>query len=83
MQEIGYDELYGVNLDEYCKFHQITIDDLMNKTKKDIELLNKRLYILVCKKNKLGSQITNEVYKLLQKKKKHLERLKKWKRKNK
>ena len=75
-----YDELYGVNIDEYCKYHNITIQDLIAKTKRDIQLLKKRLNQLVKIENRIGDPLVTAVYELLQKKEKHLKRLKNWKR---
>lgn len=82
MQEIGYDELYGLNIDEYCKAHNISINDLINKTSIDIDLLKKRLQYLIWTKDEILNPLTCEVFKLLNKKQKHLERLKKWKKKH-
>jgi len=79
---MNYDELYGISIDEYCKYHNTTIDSLISKTSKDIELLKRRLNCLIYEeKVDIGSQLINDVYSLLQKKERHLERLKKWKRK--
>jgi len=73
------DKLYGVNLTDYCKHHNITINDLINKTKKDIELLEKNLSSLVHKEGLVIDPLIDDVLKLLHKKEKHLKRLKEWK----
>jgi len=76
----SYDELYGVNLDEYCDFHCIEIEYLINKTKKDIFLLKRNLNNLIYEKNiPITEPIIGSIYELIQKKEKHLKRLKKWK----
>jgi len=80
MSDFPLDEIFGVDIDGYCKFHGITVDDLMNKSKKDIELLKKRLHTLVHVEDRMLDPVTNEVQKLLNKKEKHLKRLKQWKR---
>jgi len=77
------DKLYGVNLTDYCKYHNISIDKLINKTKKDIELLEKNLSSLVHKEGLVVDQLIDDVLRLLRKKEKHLKRLKEWKKKEK
>lgn len=73
-----YDELYGVTLDEYCRIHNTTIEKLIKKTEIDIDLLKKRLASLVFA-DEMDIYLVNEVHKLLSKKRKHLKRLKQWK----
>ena len=75
------DKLYGVNLNEYCKFHSIEIEDLINKTKKDIELLEKNLSNLVHKEGLVVEPLIDDVLRLKNKKEKHLKRLKEWNKK--
>jgi len=75
------DKLYGIDLTEYCKHHNISIDDLINKTKKDIELLNSNLSSLVHKEGLMVDPLIDDVLRLLRKKEKHLKRLKEWKKK--
>ena len=77
----NYDELYGVNLDEYCNFHNVEIEDLINKTKKDIFILKRNLNKLIYKDCiPITEPIIGSIYELIQKKEKHLKRLIKWKR---
>ena len=80
---MNYDQLYGMTIDEYCKAHNTNVDNLINKTNTDIKLLEKRLKHLVWKDNKLLEPIVGSCFMLLNKKRKHLKRLKKWKKENK
>ncbi len=71
-----YDLLYGMDLDEYCKAHGVTVAQLVKKTEIDIEILNKRfgkLYtdIVLC-------PLGRRVYTALQKKMLHRDRLQEW-----
>ena len=69
-----YDELYGLSLEQYCERHGITIDDLIQKTKTDIDILSERL-------DGIGDFISHEfttVYNALNGKRKHLSRLEEW-----
>jgi hypothetical protein len=75
---MNYDKLYGVSIDEYCKYHQITIDDLINKTEKDIELLKKNLNKEIYTEP-TNWELVGSIHSLLLKKEKHLKRLKQWK----
>jgi len=76
-----YNDLYGIDLDEYCSFHSIEIEDLINKTKKDIFILKRNLNKLIYKDCiPITEPIIGSIYELIKKKEKHLERLKKWKR---
>jgi len=74
------EQLYDVSLDDYCKIHNTTIDNLINKTKIDINLLRSHLRELL-EKDKLVEPITEAVERLLDKKRKHLKRLEEWKNK--
>ena len=77
----NYDEIYGVDLDTYCKLHGVSVDKLIEKVKTDIKLLQNNLHYLVWVKNvDVCDLLVREVYYLLQKKEKHLQRLKRWKR---
>ena len=75
---MGLDELYGVNLDEYCKIHNITPEALQRKTEIDIEILSTRLKKLVREEDRLLDPVVEEIERLLDKKRKHLKRLKDW-----
>jgi len=73
-----YEELYGVSLDEYCKYHNINPERLVQKTKKDIELLKKNLHKHTYEIESTNWNLVSQIHKLLNKKIKHLERLKEW-----
>ena len=75
----NYDEIYGVDLPTYCNIHNIRVENLINKVEIDIKLLQNNLHYLVWVKNvDVCDLLVREVYYLLQKKEKHLKRLKKW-----
>lgn len=71
-----YDELYGMNLDEYCEAHGTTLANLIKKTETDIAILKKKL-----SKEWKGGNLTdlgNRVYSAIQKKEAHKQRLEDW-----
>lgn len=77
------DELYG-SLENYCKHHQMTIDELIEKTQKDIGILQQRYQEIASQKDKYDSdsyeiQLAQARRELIDKKRKHLERLLMWK----
>ena len=80
---MNYDKLYGMTLDKYCFIHGTTIDKLIDKVEKDIFLLEDRITTLVWEENLLLDPLVGSCYSLLNKKRKHLKRLKKWKKENK
>ncbi len=73
-----YEKLYGVSLDEYCKYHNINPERLVQKTKKDIELLKRNLHKHTYEIEPTNWNLVSQIHKLLNKKIKHLERLKEW-----
>lgn len=75
-----YDDIYGVTLDEYIKRHELTLDDLVNKTKRDINILKENLGKVL--KRKLpypDSYLETVIYQTIKKKEKHLDHLLDWK----
>jgi hypothetical protein len=74
-----YDELYGIDINEYCKRHNITVDDLIRKTEVDIEILKNNLHKQTYKEP-TDWTLVGSINKLLNKKEAHLKRLKQWKR---
>ena len=87
MYDFDLDKLYGCTLGEYCEHHGITIDELINKTRKDIELLQEKYEEIARNKDKYTSD-SYEIYLaqarqiLIDKKRRHLERLLEWKKKH-
>ena len=80
--EYSYDEIYGVNIDEYAKLHGTTVQDLIEKTKLDIDILSKRLRYLVQHEEKIGTNhLITVVFNTISKKQKHLSRLEEWQKK--
>lgn len=77
------DELYG-SLEGYCKYHQMTVDELIDKTQKDIEILQQRYQEIASQKDKYDSdsyeiKLAQARRELIDKKRKHLKRLLAWK----
>jgi len=66
--------LYGVDLNDYASIHNTTVTNIVNKTIKDIDILENNLNsiddIMDCR--------VEPICKLLKKKRKHLEKLKDW-----
>jgi predicted membrane chloride channel (bestrophin family) len=85
--EFNYDDLYGLDLNEYCELIKINIDTLITKNEKELEILKSRLHKLVWVEEepfdlKRNDMLINCIDKLIKKKEKHLKRLKDWKRKS-
>lgn len=75
----SYDELYGITIDEYCKRHNTTIEEIIQKIKIDLKILHENLGVL------LEGGMTSENYHLVdtvvaleRKKEKHIARLAEW-----
>jgi len=71
-----YDEVYGMSLDEYCAVHNTTMELLIGKVAKDVEILKENF-----KKEYTGmlpTPLGDKIYEALEKKRKHLDRLKDW-----
>lgn len=79
MKNFNYDELYGMDLNEYCEKHSIDIDFLIKKVELDLHILKKRLREVYTKEDLVMSDLALDVYDLIAKKETHLERLKDWK----
>ncbi|BCD61710.1 hypothetical protein NrS5_06 [Nitratiruptor phage NrS-5] len=77
---VSLDEIYGIGLDEYCRIQGTTPDQLIQKTKTDMVLLKMRLHHLVWHEvqNSHTDELIRVVKEKLERKRKHLERLKKW-----
>ena len=75
---MNLDDLYGITLDEYCKIHNTTKENLIKKTQTDIDILSKRLRKLIYEEDRLLDPLTEEIQDILSKKRKHLKRLKQW-----
>jgi methyl coenzyme M reductase subunit C-like uncharacterized protein (methanogenesis marker protein 7) len=74
----SYDELYGVDLNEYLKFHNKTKNQLEKEIERDIKLLKSNLDKLI-KERDITDPLIGSVYELLKKKSNHLKRIRKWK----
>ena len=83
MLKTDYDEIYGCTLEEYCKFHNTSIEELKEKTEKDIELLRSNLRKIIYDEERLLDPVTEAIQGLISKKRKHLSRLKDWERNSK
>jgi len=84
--DFNYDDFYGLTLEEYCDVIGISIETLINKNTKEIEVLKNRLNKLVWAEVQEDDEkipyLINCIARLIEKKEKHLDRLKKWKRKS-
>jgi len=82
----NYDDLYGVNLKEYCIAHNTNPEKLIQKIDIDIRLLKNRLNYLLeqesqkpfREQNNSDLYLITKVYQLIQKKEKHKDRLREW-----
>jgi len=71
------DRLYGVDIEAYCKAHNTDIESLIKKVETDIALLKTNLHKETYKDNP-DWNLVSAVHILLNKKEKHLKRLKQW-----
>ena len=75
----SYDELYGIDIIEYCKAHDTTLEALIEKTKKDIQLLNDNMgKALRMKLPYEKNHLPDTIFALIKKKRDHVEHLKDW-----
>ena len=72
------DEIYGIDLLEYCRIHSTTVEELIKKTEKDIEILKANLKHVVVDEDRVTDPLVNRICKTISKKEKHLKRLKEW-----
>lgn len=79
MNDYSYDDIYGVDLETYCKVHNTTIDHLIEKIEIDINLLQSRMgELLEVEWSQQNNALITHIYNLIKKKDKHKERLKEW-----
>ena len=80
---ITLEELYGCTLKEYAAYHDTTIEQLINKTQKDIDLLMENYQTNYASRNihltPHELDIAQAIQLKIAQKRKHLERLKGWK----
>jgi hypothetical protein len=76
--DYSYDELYGVDLTEYLKRTNKSRDKLIFELNQEIKMLKENLQEKI---EELGvtDPLIGSIWELLQKKVKHLKRIKKWK----
>jgi hypothetical protein len=74
---LTYDELFGVTLTEYLKEHNTNLTSIIEKIEIDIMLLKKNLKNIISMNGILDSKI-DIIYKTINKKEKHLNRLIEW-----
>jgi hypothetical protein len=78
--EYNYNKLYGVSLEEYIEYHNTTLEYLITKVKKDIELLEKNLKkVIETSEDGITDPKVNVIHSTIKKKQKHLQRLQDWK----
>jgi hypothetical protein len=74
-----YDDIYGITIDEYCAAHNLTLDDLIYKTKIDIKLLKDNLAAVLKEQRPYPENyIETIIFQTIKKKEKHLEHLLDW-----
>lgn len=74
-----YDEIYDMDLAEYCTAHNTTLGELIERTEIDMLIL-KAHFEKLYPRGAIGyPPIGNAVYSTLKKKEKHLDRLLDWK----
>jgi len=69
------DDIYGITIDEYLKLHNVSLKDLIENIKIDIDLLQKNFYKEVFEKEAQNIPLINNIYEKLIKKKNRLKRL--------
>lgn len=75
----SYDDIFGVDLDTYCAAHSTTIEALVEKIDRDVDLLNYRMKRLMeVPFMEQDVALTTYLYKLINKKQKHKQRLLDW-----
>ena len=85
LYEFNYDEIYGVDITEYCSAHNTSMEDIIKKIKIDINLLKNRLQDLIYSENfdktldyRKKDFLITVIFNLIKKKEAHLERIKNW-----
>jgi len=79
---MNYDIIYGVDLGEYLKIHNKTKEQLEKEIETDIKILQTNYQRYAQRNHTLTDEeleIASAIRKLIEKKRKHLERIKKWK----
>jgi len=80
MSNYTYDDIYGISLDEYCKWHNLKLDDLIKKVQVDIDILKVNLDKTLRKKLPYPeSYLETVIFQTIKKKEKHLQHLLDWK----
>ncbi len=75
----SYDDIYGIDLDEYCSLQNTTREEIISKIKIDINILKKNLEVnlkadLPYPNNYIVTVISN----LIKKKEEHIQRIQAW-----
>ncbi len=79
MTKFSYDELYGVDIDEYCKLHETTIAALIRKSQIDIKIMYDNLDSLLHQKlSHDDGFIIDTIFALIRKKEAHIFALEDW-----
>jgi len=83
---MDYKILYGVSLSGYCSYHNITLDELKERIKKDIELLEINYQKYASRNKELDDEelfIAMSIKSLLDRKREHLKDIEKEEKKEK
>jgi hypothetical protein len=79
MSQFNYDEIYGIDIDQYCAAQGTTLEALIKKTEIDIDLLGEQLgETLKMKLPYEKNHLPDTIFMIIEKKRKHLEHLKNW-----
>ncbi len=79
---LTYDELYGIDINDYCLAHNTTIDEIISKSRIDIKLLKNNLKRLLNRAKgddsvEAAAMIT-PVHSAIQKKQNHINKMEDW-----
>jgi len=78
---MDYDIIYGVDLGEYLRFHNKSKEKLIEEIETDIEILQENYQKYAQRNRNLNDDELSIIYNirnLIEKKRKHLERIKRW-----
>jgi len=74
-----YIDLYGVSLDEYIRIHNTTLEELIEKSTIDMEIMKNNLHRIMQDPEWFRNPMVDIVHRNIKKKSNHIEYLKDWK----
>jgi len=75
---VGYNELYGIPLDEYIVAHDTSLEDLIQKSTIDMEIMQQHLKRIMQEADWYKNPLVDIINSNIRKKYKHIEYLKNW-----